>query len=153
MGKPLSAFKKIVISVFVVAWLALFYYESTRLNYLSRWTGIELPKTKFLFPPAGWIMFYEVGDTTGACEVWGVRDNKLENIDPHAIFATRWLGYDNIHRGILTHALNPYRGQAFCRYLRRKFPQYDNFAVVQVYYPSVSKNPGQKMYQVVYKCY
>ncbi len=153
MGKPLSKTQKWAISIFVVAWLLLFHYESLRYNYLNHWFGIELPKTKFLFPPAGWIMFFAIEDSTGAAEVWGVKGDQIENIDPHKIYATRWLGYDNIHRGILTHALNPYCGKAFCNYLQRKFPQYDNFAIVQVYYPSVSKEPSKKFYQVIYKCY
>ena len=153
MTKPLSRTKKWAISIFVVAWTLLYHYESLRLNYLSRWFGTELPKTKFLFPPAGWIMFYSIEDYTGAAEVWGIKGDTIENIDPHKIYATRWVGYDNIHRGILTHALNPYGGRNFCGYLRRKFPQYDNFAIVQVYYPSVSKEAGKKYYKVVYKCY
>ena len=151
MGKPLSAFKTWAINLFVVGWLLLFCYETLRYNYLRHWLGCELPKTKFLFPPAGWIMFFSIGDATGAAEVWGVQGDKIEVIDPHAIFATRWLGYDNIHWGILTQMLDSHRGNAFCGYLRRKFPQYDNFAVVQVYYPSVTKDPGKKLYQVVYK--
>ncbi len=140
------------ISTFVVVWTLLFHYESLRHNYLSRWAGFELPKTKFLFPPAGWIMFFAIGDETGSAEVWGLSGDKIETIDPHKIFGTRWLGYDNIHRGILSTVLNPYRGQSFCTYLQRKFPQYDNFGIVQVYYPSVSKEPDKKILKMVYKC-
>ena len=46
------------ISIFVVLWLFIFHYESTRIFYLNAATQSELPKFKFLFPPAGWIMFF-----------------------------------------------------------------------------------------------
>ena len=152
MRRSLSTAKKWAISVFVVAWTLLFHYESLRYNYLNRWLGTELPKTKFLFPPAGWIMFYEVGESNSTVEVWGVKGQEIQAIDPHKIFATRWVGYDNIHRGIMFGVLNPYRTRDFCRFLRRKFPQVDSFAVVHVYFPSVTKEPGKKLYKVEYKC-
>jgi hypothetical protein len=57
------------ISIFVVLWLFVFSYESLRQNYLGRWLHTALPKVMFLFPPAGWIMFYNVGDSTGWVEV------------------------------------------------------------------------------------
>jgi len=94
------------ISVFVIGWLLVFNYETLRHSYLDRWLGLELPKVKFLFPPAGWIMFYRVDDSEGRAEVWGIRAGRPELVDPHRIFATRWVGYDNIRRNVLVTALN-----------------------------------------------
>ncbi len=150
--RKLGATKTWLISGFVIAWLLVYNYESLRFNYLNRWLGMQLPKVKLLFPPAGWIMFYEVGDASGGAEVWAVKDNQITVLDPHAIFGTRWLGYDNIHRGVLGRVLNPAQGPAFYRYLKRKFPGYEKFAVVQVYYPSVTQQRGNKLYKVIYKC-
>ena len=144
--------KKWLISGFVIAWLLVYNYESLRHNYLNRWLGRELPKIKLLFPPAGWIMFYEVGDTSGGAEVWAVKGDQISILDPHAIFATRWLGYDNIHRGILGRVLNPAQGHAFCRYLRRKFQGYDSFAVVYAHYPDFIATPDRLVHQVAYRC-
>ncbi|MBZ0167596.1 MAG: hypothetical protein K8I00_12390, partial [Candidatus Omnitrophica bacterium] len=42
------------ISIFVVLWLGLFQYESLRGFLLNEYFKLNLPKTKFLFPPAGW---------------------------------------------------------------------------------------------------
>jgi hypothetical protein len=141
-----------VITVFVIAWLSLFHYESLRINYLSPAAGRELPKFKFLFPPAGWIMFYHVGETEVRAEVYGVRGSELELIDPHKIFDNHWLGYDNIRRNVLITVLNPRDTDSFGRYLRRKFPQYERFSVAQVIYPSNIKYPGQKIVKLAYQC-
>ena len=148
----MTASRKFRISVFVVVWLLVFSYESLRYNYLSRWCHAELPKVMFLFPPAGWIMFYHVGDEDGRAEVWGRIGDKRELIDPHRIFATRWIGYDNIRRNVLITALDPAYERAFCRYLRRKFPSYDGFDIVEVWTPSVTKEPDRQIRQTIYRC-
>ncbi len=140
------------ISVFVVLWLFLFNYESLRANYLNPFFGRELPKFKFLFPPAGWIMFYQVDQTEGRAEVFGIQGEKFEPIDPHRIFNIHWLGYDNIHRNVLVTVLNPYYASTFCAYLRRKFPNYEHFAVARVIYPSIIRYPDRRNVRILYEC-
>jgi hypothetical protein len=140
------------ISIFVVLWLFVFSYESLRQNYLGRWLHTALPKVMFLFPPAGWIMFYNVGDSNGWVEVYGRKGDRLELIDPHRIFETRWVGYDNIRRNVLVGVLDQAYAPSFCRYLRRKFPAYDGFVVARVLVSSVSKTPQQQVRQAVYRC-
>lgn len=140
------------ITAFVLLWLAVFHYESLRHGYLNPLFGRELPKLKFLFPPAGWIMFYRVDASAGRAEVYGLRDARPEPIDPHRIFATRWLGYDNIRRNILISVLHPSRAPAFCAYLRRKFPEYEAFAVAEVWIPLVLEKPHQERRALSYPC-
>ena len=142
------------ISAFVIAWLCLYAYESLRLHYLSPLVGRELPKTKFLFPPAGWIMFYEVEPKEGHAEVYGVRGRQLELIDPHTIFATRFVGYDNIRRNVLISVLSQQYAEPFCRFLRRKFRdlQYDGFVVGYAECPSVTEQPPRVVRQALYEC-
>ncbi len=145
-----------IITVFVIAWLILFYYESMRYNYLSPLAGRELPKFKFLFPPAGWIMFFQVDESEGRAEVYGIRESihgrKVELIDPHRIFENHWIGYDNIRRNVLISVLHPSRADSFCHYLKRKFPQYERFAVTEAIYPSSIKYPEKKILQLAYAC-
>ncbi len=140
------------ISVFVVLWLLLFHYESLRFNYLNRFFGMEFPKFKFLFPPAGWIMFYRVDAVEGTGEVYGIRGEKTEFIDPHRIFDNHWLGYDNIRRNVMVTVLHPFYAENFCAYLRRKFPDYEHFSVMQVVYPSNVLHPGKRLMKVLYGC-
>ena len=140
------------ISIFVILWLALFHYESLRYSYLSPWAGRELPKFKFLFPPAGWIMFFNVGETEVRAEVHGQKGETLKEIDPHRIFDNHWLGYDNIRRNVMVTVLDPAVGPRFCGYLRRKFPEYDRFYVMQAVYPSNIRTPGQRKLSAVYEC-
>lgn len=97
-------------------------------------------------------MFYQVTDSQIQAEVYGVTGDKLELIDPHLIFNNHWIGYDNIHRNILIEVLDPHMAKQFCKYLRRKFPQYEHFKVVEVIYPSVSKQPGKKIRKIMYEC-
>ncbi|MBI3552823.1 MAG: hypothetical protein HY077_09915 [Elusimicrobia bacterium] len=136
------------ITAFVTLWLLVFNYESLRANYL----GADWPKLKFLFPPAGWIMFYRVDKYDGHAEVYGERGDKLEELDPHRIFATRWLGYDNIRRNILVTTLNERRAPEFCAYLGRKFPDYPHFAVVEAWIGDVTERPQRTLRRIVYKC-
>lgn len=140
------------ISLFVIAWIGLFHYETLRLSYLSPLVGRELPKLKFLYPPAGWIMFFQVDRAYGMAEVYGIRDGEPILIDPHAIFATRFVWYDNIRRNVLVSVLSPHDAPRFCRYLARKFPEYDAFAVAYAVYPDVVERPGEKLYRLAYRC-
>lgn len=140
------------ITLFVLAWLLLYSYETLRLHYLSPLVGRELPKTPLLFPPAGWIMFYAVGEREGHVEVYGLRNRRPELIDPHRIFATRWVGYDNIRRNILITVLSRAYAPSFCRFLRRKFPAYEGFLVAYAETPSVTERPPRVFRQVMYQC-
>jgi len=97
-------------------------------------------------------MFYRVDDADGRAEVWGLRDGRAKPIDPHRIFATRWLGYDNIRRNVLVTALDPVHAPAFCRYLRRKFPEYGGFSVQEVVAPSVTRARDSVFRQEAYRC-
>ncbi len=144
--------RRLGISAFVVLWLFVFNYESLRYNFLNRWLGTQLPKVKLLFPPAGWIMFYRVDEADGRAEVYGLKGGTTALIDPHRIFGTRWVGYDNIRRNILISVLHPSRGPGFCRYLERKFPEYDGFAVVEVWIPSVVQKPHRHLRRLSYRC-
>ena len=144
--------RDLLISVFVVVWIAVFQYESLRLNYLAPLVGQELPKLKFLYPPAGWIMFFNIDRSYGFAQVYGIRQGKAVEIDPHAIFETRFVGYDNIRRNVLISVLSPSHGPSFCAYLHRKFPEYDGFAVVYSLYPDVVDHPDDIRSQLAYQC-
>ena len=141
------------ITAFVVAWTLLFHYETLRANYLSPLAGQELPKLPLLFPPAGWIMFFNVDQGYGFAEVYGLRrDQEPSALDPHDIFATQAVGYDNIHRNVLVGVLHQAYAPTFCRYLRRKFPSYDGFAVVYAQYPDVVDAPDLVQRRIAYRC-
>jgi len=119
----MTPLKKIFISLFVVVWLVLFNYESTRHFYLTPLFGRTLPKLPLLFPPAGWIMFFQVGDREGHVQVYGVKDGVEHLIDPHDILETRAVLYDNIHRNVMINVLYEGMRPRFCRFLKRKFPE------------------------------
>lgn len=147
-----NSFRHFVITIFVIVWTIVFHYESIRYFYLNPFFKCELPQMKFLFPPAGWIMFFSVDDQFSYAEVYGLKNNQPQLIDPHLIFRTRTIGFDNIHRNILGEVLSPYQQQPFCRYLKMKFPDFDSFLVTAVMYPSVTKTPFRRLQQVVYEC-
>lgn len=145
--------RDLLISLFVLLWIGVFHYETLRLSYLSPRIGRELPKLKFLYPPAGWIMFFNVGRSYGFAEVYGLRQQRQpEPIDPHDIFGTRFVWYDNIRRNVLISVLSARQAPRFCAYLGRKFPQYEAFAVVYGLYVDVVDRPDEVRRQVVYRC-
>ena len=144
--------RRILIGVFVLVWIGVFHYETLRLNYLSPLAGRELPKLKFLYPPAGWIMFFDVDRTYGFAEVYGVRHGHPERIDPHDIFHTRFVWYDNIRRNVLISVLSARQAPGFCAYLGRQFPQYEAFAVVYASYPDVVNHPDEVQRALAYRC-
>ena len=144
--------RNVWIGLFVIAWIAVFHYETLRLNYLSPLFGRELPKLKFLYPPAGWIMFFNVDRSYGFAEVYGLAGGRPSLIDPHRIFATRFVGYDNIHRNVLISVLSSRAAPGFCRYLGRKFPAYDGFLVVYAVYPDLINQPQAIQRQAAYRC-
>ena len=172
--------------------MLLFHYESLRANYLNPLLQPllhrDLPKCPLLFPPSGWIMFFEVEPRYGFAEVYGFRQGRSTKLDPHAIFATRALGYDNIRRNVLVGVLSPSAIAAppqcvalrqrhpraygmmvlsgvcrdpaetpattlpFCRYLQRKFPREDAFAVVEAEYPDLIHAPEIIRRRLAYRC-
>ena len=144
--------KRILISIFCLVFVFIFHYESLRAFYLNPFFGRDLPKLKFLFPPAGWIMFFNVDDGYGLAEVYGVREGEKEFIDPHRILETKAILYDNIHRNVLSGVLSVRYRRGFCRFLKRKFPDFEGFLVVGAYYPSVIKTPDKKLTTVEYIC-
>ena len=151
-----AAHRNNAITVFVIVWLLLFQYESARgflLNPLANsLLNVNLPKIKFLFPPAGWIMFYNLGDTTGYVEVYGVKDGNAQFIDPHDILRTRDIMYDNVHRNVLSTIADPALSKSFCRHLERVLPYFDKFVVTSVYHPSLTQEPFKRFQKVQYQC-
>ena len=177
-----------VITAFVLCWSLVFHYESLRANYLIPLTHHQLPKTPLLFPPAGWIMFFNIEPSYGFAEVYGLRGRQPVLLDPHKIFSTRSVGYDNIRRNVLISVLSPeavgtpaqcrraqreqprdyaaavllglcgdppdhpVRTLPFCRYLQRKFPEYDGFVVAYVQYPDLVNSPKTVHRRAVYQC-
>jgi hypothetical protein len=142
-----------LISIFVVCWLFIFHYESLRALYLNPFFKRELPKVKFLFPPAGWIMFFRVDDAASSVEIYGITaDNQPQLIDPHDILQTRPIGYDNIHRGALFAFASPdNRGRA-CAFLRWKLPYFKGFVVTYVQYPSLAAERFRQQRYILYQC-
>ena len=113
--------RNIFITIFVIIWCAAFHYESVRHFYLNPLFDRNLPKIKFLFPPAGWIMFFRVDQSYGHLRIFGFKDENIYEIDPHEIFKVRTIGFDNIHRGIIGSAASRRKSQAFCRHLFKHF--------------------------------
>lgn len=140
------------ITWFVILWSLIFLYESCRANYLNPLFGRHLPKFPLLFPPAGWIMFFNVDKSYGFAEVYGQRNNQIELIDPHSILETQAIGYDNIHRNVLVGVLSQYEAPSFCSFLKRKFPGYEAFAVVYAQYPDVVNSPDGIYRHAAYRC-
>jgi len=151
--------RNIFISVFVICWLSLFHYESLRyyenatvkIKFIPEFT-LKMPKTKFLFPPIGWIMFYQVSDQSGNIEVYGFKGDQSQHIDPHDIFRTRTIMFDNIHRGILGAATRRRMAQPFCRFLKYRFPYFDKFVVIYAHYPNIVENQFKRNEYVQYQC-
>lgn len=157
--------KRFSIWAFIVIWNAVFFYETFRQFQLTplvqaacRASGVAfpargLPKLPLLFPPAGWIMFYRVDDSAGGVEVYGVNQGTRTLIDPHRIFATPFVFFDNIRRGMMFSVAEPGRQWAFCNFLRRKFPEYEDFAVTQYQYPSLTGDkPPERLSGLLYTC-
>lgn len=149
---PEKRLRNICISLFVILWTLVFHYESLRAFYLEPFFARPLPKVKFLFPPAGWIMFFNVDDQFGCVEVYGMRLGAPQRIDPHDILQTRTVGYDNIHRNVLSEVLDPSLKESFCGLLKRKFPEFDAFIITEVEYPSLTRAPHLRIEKAVTQC-
>ncbi len=141
-----------VISIFVVVWILLFHYESLRYNYLQPFFQKPLPKLKFLFPPAGWIMFYNVDDRAAFALVYGIRNGVSQPIDPHEIIRTRFIGFDMVHRNVLSEALMPGARIGFCKSLERQFPEFEKFLINIVEYPSLTRSRFERTETPIYQC-
>ena len=148
----MARLRNTIITIFVIFWTVLFHYESTRSFFLEPLFKHQLPKFKFLFPPAGWIMFYNVSNGYGFVEVYGVKGQNLQLIDPHEILHVRTIGFDNVHRNVLSTVVSPRLAEPFCRYLERRFPYFDKFVVTSVYYPDLIKEPFKRLQQIAYEC-
>ncbi len=144
--------RNVYITIFVIFWTLLFHYESLRNFYLNPLFKTELPKVKFLFPPAGWIMFFHVDDAYGYVEVYGQKGKDVQLLDPHEIFRTRTIGFDNVHRNVLSTVADTHLAKPFCKYLEYRFPYFDRFFVTGIYYPSIVKEPFKRLQQVKYQC-
>jgi len=144
--------RNIFITVFVILWCLAFHYESVRFFYLDPLVGRSLPKIKFLFPPAGWIMFYRVDNAYGHIRIFGVKNNQNYEIDPHEIFRVRTIGYDNIHRGVISSAASRRNSHAFCQHLNKRFNDFENFNILYTYYPDFIAEPNVNHQQLLYDC-
>ncbi|MBI3324572.1 MAG: hypothetical protein HYZ92_04760, partial [Candidatus Omnitrophica bacterium] len=92
------------------------------------------------------------GRSYGFAEVYGLQQGRPALVDPHEIFPTRFVWYDNIHRNVLISVLSNQAAPGCCRYLHRKFPQYEAFAVAYAVYPDVVNSPSQIYRQLAYRC-
>ena len=141
-----------IITVFVILWSLAFHYESIRHFYLEIPFKRHFPKIKFLFPPAGWIMFYHVDAADANVRIFGFKGGQGFEIDPHEVFRVRTIGYDNIHRGVVSAAASNDNKDAFCRQLHRRFKDVDSFRVIYTYYPNFIKDPFEQYEQILYSC-
>lgn len=149
---PNKPFRNALITVFVICYTLTFHYESLRHFYLNPLFKKELPAVRFLFPPAGWIMFYRVDRQYGFTEVYGVKGKQQQLIDPHEIFKVRTIGFDNIHRGVLGTVTYRENAQSFCKHLHANFDYFDEFIVVSHYYPDFVEKPFERKDYIQYRC-
>lgn len=97
-------------------------------------------------------MFYNVDDQFGYAEVYGVKEQMTHLIDPHDILETRFIGFDNIQRNVLSSVLSTPMQKPFCRFLERKFPEFDRFLITAVQVPSITQQPRIRYQRVYYDC-
>jgi len=144
--------RNLFISIFVIIWLVIFNYESLRSFYLQPILKTRLPKLKFLFPPAGWIMFYNVDDRAGYAQVYGIKKGQPVPIDPHDIIKTRFIGFDMVQRNVLSTVLAPEVRKSFCASLHNQFPEFESFIVTVIQYPSLKASRYDRQEVPVYQC-
>jgi len=150
-----KALQTLFITFFVIFWMVLFHYESVRHFYLNPYVYPKIKnlkvvakllpegfkKTKFLFPPAGWIMFFRVTPSYGNVEIIAIDGQRSYRLDPHQVLLTRDIMYDNVYRGVLGSFAENRNAPQTCRYLKRRFPEFDNFIVRYHYYRNVVDSP------------
>ena len=141
------------ITIFVILWCLAFHYESVRHFYLEPFFHRSLFKVPFLFPPAGWIMFYQVDETYSHIRIFGFKNGQNYEIDPHEVFRVRTIGFDNIHRGVIGAAASEKNQDAFCKQLFTRFKNnFERFSILYEYYPSFVTDPYKRYQQVFYSC-
>ncbi len=97
-------------------------------------------------------MFYRVGESFGYVDIFGFKDGNPHEIDPHEIFGVRTIGFDNIHRGVVSSAASNRNYPKFCDHLERRFPHFENFAVTYTSYPNFVTEPNKRLQRVLYDC-
>jgi len=97
-------------------------------------------------------MFYNIDDRTSYVEVYGIKGQQSQIIDPHDIIRTRTVGYDNIHRGILGQVTYSQYYRSFCNFLNYRFDYFDRFLITIVSHPNMSENPYERYQKVLYQC-
>ncbi len=147
------------ITLFVLIWLIVYFYNNTRLMLLRPFiqrhfprAAAHLPVNQFLFPPAGPIMFLHLDDTFAHFVVYGVKDLKLYELNPHKIIQNRTLFYDNTHRGVLSAIADRETAPSFCRMMDRRFPEFDDFVVALRRYRSLSRQPHIYEEAGIFRC-
>lgn len=144
--------RHVMISLFVIGWLGVFHYESIRYYYLNPWFKKQLPKIQWLYPPAGWIMFFHIDKSYGFAQVYAQTGNQIRLIEPHEIFRTRAIMYDNIRRNALISILSPALQQKTCDYLKWRFEGVERFLVTYNQIPDVTQKPLVKLEALAYEC-
>ena len=144
--------RKILISLLILAGMVLFHYESIRFLYLSPALG-RLPEIPFLFPKNGWTLFYKFENFWVNLEVFGSPKGKNpEWIDPHRIFRTRFWGFDTVpHNSLMNIAIYGTQPE-FCAFLKKKFPAYENFLLVQSGYRQLVPRRSEKEVFSYFQC-
>ncbi len=147
------------INYFVVIWLFLFFYYNTRSFLLEpflrgafRNPTLTLEGNKFLFPPAGPIMFYNVNSAFGHHRVLGIKNEEAFELDPHDIYLTRTFFYDNVHRGVLGEIGDLSNAPSFCYTMYRRMPEFDDFVVTLRVYPSLTTSRYVYREKLIYHC-
>ena len=97
-------------------------------------------------------MFYNVDDRAGFAEVYGIKNGSPMLIDPHDIIKTRFIGFDMVKRNVLSTVLAQEARQPFCNSLKSRFPEFEDFVVTVVQYPSLNKSRYERQHIPVYQC-
>ena len=151
----MNRLRKIAISGFVIFWTLLFNYEALRAFYLSPLLGRPLPKFPVLFPAFGWNMFYSLPNSWSTAEVYGLRKGETEpqRIEAGQIFTSNFPGVDFNRRNVIGKVLDPKISGEFCSYLKRKFPEYQDFTILHAVYTQLVPERAPKQFlPPVVKC-
>ena len=97
-------------------------------------------------------MFYRVDNSYGNIRIFGIKNERPYEIDPHEVFRVRTIGYDNIHRGVIGSAASQRNKRKFCQHLTKRFDYYENFIIVYEYYPDFIAEPHERIQQLLYSC-
>ena len=99
-------------------------------------------------------MFYKIANGWFTAEVYGLdTGGKAVPIDPYRIFETPYAGIDRVKRNGLATVLSSYRKDAFCGYLRRRFPEFSDFSVMGIRHRQLAPELSAKEYiSTSYRC-